>query len=138
MIMIVDTCVWIDYFNGRVTPQTKRLQTALQEEPEEVFISDIIYFEILSGFPLSHQKRFDQAKTFLDNFEVLEMENRLSAVNIIRKLRDKGITLKGFHNGLLDVIIAQTAIDSGQRILSSNASDFNKIRLVSELEIEES
>jgi predicted nucleic acid-binding protein len=135
--MIVDTCVWIDYFNGRVTAQTGKLQTALHEEPEEIFICDIIYLEILSGFPLSHQKRFEQAKSFLDSFEILELENRLSAVNIIRKLRDKGITLKGFQNGLLDVIIAQTAIDNAQNILSSNVTDFNKISMVSELIIEE-
>jgi predicted nucleic acid-binding protein len=135
--MIVDTCVWIDYFNGRDTAQTGRLRTALHEEPEEIFICDIIYLEILSGFPLSHQKRFEQAKSYLDSFEILELENRLSAVNIIRKLRDKGITLKGFQNGLLDVIIAQTAIDNSQNILSSNVTDFNKISMVSELIIEE-
>jgi hypothetical protein len=135
--MIVDTCVWIDYFNGKETVQTRRLQSALHEEPEEVFISDIIYLEILSGFPLSHQKRFEQAKAFLDSFEILELENRLSAANIIRKLRDKGVTLKGFQNGLLDVMIAQTAIDNAQTILSSNTSDFDKISLVSDLGIVE-
>jgi len=135
--MIVDTCVWIDYFNGNKTAQTDRLQAALRDESEEVFICDIIYLEILSGFRLSHQKKFEQVKSFLDSFEILELENRLSAVNIIRRLRDKGITLKGFQNGLLDVMIAQTAIDNSQNILSSNMGDFFKISTVSDLAIEE-
>lgn len=135
--MIVDTCVWIDYFNARNTAETKRLHIAIHEAPEAVFICDIIYLEILSGFPLSQQKRYEQARYFLDCFEILEMQNMQSAVQVIRKLREKGITLKGFQNGLLDVMIAQIAIDNAQKILTANTTDFKKISMVTGLVIEE-
>jgi predicted nucleic acid-binding protein len=135
--MIVDSCVWIDYFNARDTSETDRLRIALHETPEQIFTCNIIYMEILSGFPLNHQKRFEQARRILDCFEILELQDKESAVRVIRKLRDKGITLKGFQNGLLDVMIAQTAIDNAQSILTANIADFRKIGLVAELSIEE-
>jgi predicted nucleic acid-binding protein len=135
--MIVDTCVWIDYFNGRNTAEADHLRVALHKAPEQIFLCDIIYLELLSGYPLSHQKRFDQTKVFLDCFEILTMQNKAAAVHVIRKLRDKGITLKGFQNGLLDVIIAQTAVDNSQKILTANTIDFSRIGTVTGLEIEE-
>jgi predicted nucleic acid-binding protein len=65
------------------------------------------------------------------------MQNMQSAVQVIRKLREKGMTLKGFQNGLLDVMIAQIAIDNEQKILTANITDFKKISMVTGLVIEE-
>jgi predicted nucleic acid-binding protein len=129
--------VWIDFFNGRDTPETKLLRIGLHETPEQVYICDIIFLELLSGFPLGHQRKYELAKKVLECFDLLELRNRESAISVIRRLRDKGITLKGFQNGLLDVIIAQTALDNSQSILTANLADFRKIAEVTGLAMEE-
>jgi predicted nucleic acid-binding protein len=47
-MILVDTSVWIDYFNGQVTPQTNRLDDLLGNEP--LGIGDLILTEVLQGF----------------------------------------------------------------------------------------
>ncbi len=47
-MIIVDSSVWIDYFNGRETPETNKLDTLLGVEP--LAIGDLILTEVLQGF----------------------------------------------------------------------------------------
>ena len=44
-MIIADTSVWIDYFNGTVNEETNILDSAL--ESGEVAIGDLIFLEIL-------------------------------------------------------------------------------------------
>jgi hypothetical protein len=133
--MLVDTCVWIDFFNGAQTGATVVLSETLHGSPELVHICDIVYMEILLGFPLRERRRFDVVREFLDKFESLELRNRLQPAQTIRRLRDLGVTLKGFQSGLLDAIIAQTALDHEQEILTVNRRDFEKIQRVTDLKV---
>ena len=45
---MVDTSVWVDYFNGNDTRQTEMLDNSLIEGL--VVIGDVIFLEILQGF----------------------------------------------------------------------------------------
>ena len=45
---LVDASVWIDYFNGIVTPQTDRLDASLGYEV--LGLADITLCEVLQGF----------------------------------------------------------------------------------------
>jgi len=47
-MIIVDSSVWIDYFNGNHTPQTNTLDDLLGNEP--LAIGDLILAEVLQGF----------------------------------------------------------------------------------------
>ena len=47
-MILVDSSVWIDFFNGRDTRQTDLLDGLLGEE--EVLAWDLIYVEVLRGF----------------------------------------------------------------------------------------
>ena len=47
-MILVDTSVWIDYFNGRVTGETDQLFDLLGHEP--IMIGDLILTEVLQGF----------------------------------------------------------------------------------------
>jgi hypothetical protein len=47
-MVLADTSVWIDYFNGVFTWQTERLDLLLDTEP--VALGDLILTEILQGF----------------------------------------------------------------------------------------
>lgn len=47
-MIIVDSSVWIDYFNGQSTPQTDRLDQLLTTQP--IAIGNLILTEVLQGF----------------------------------------------------------------------------------------
>ena len=47
-MILVDTSVWIDYFNGTDNQYTEALDFALEEGT--VAIGDLIFLEILQGF----------------------------------------------------------------------------------------
>jgi hypothetical protein len=47
-MIVVDTSVWIDYFNGNDTPEVDRLDSLLGLVP--LAIGDLILTEVLQGF----------------------------------------------------------------------------------------
>lgn len=100
-MIIVDTSVWIDYFNGRQAPQTELLDTHLQFS--QIGIFDVILMEILQGF--KSDKDYRQAKTYLSQlpcFDILGQDNAISFAQYYRTLRTKGITIRKSN----DVMIA--------------------------------
>jgi len=64
-VILVDTSVWIDYFNGTENKETNLLDTALIDGT--VAIGDIIFLEILQGF--RNDKDFNKAKKTLGTLE---------------------------------------------------------------------
>lgn len=67
-MMIVDTSVWVDYFNGYTTDETDILDTALGTQ--EVAIGDLIVLEILRGFRLD--KDYNTAKKILSQITPIQ------------------------------------------------------------------
>ena len=51
-MILVDTSVWIDYFNGVNNPQTDLLDASIVQG--SVAIGDLIFLEILQGLSLIH------------------------------------------------------------------------------------
>ena len=47
-MIIVDTSVWVDYFNGKLSEETDSLDTMLGNQ--EILLGDLILTEILQGF----------------------------------------------------------------------------------------
>ena len=47
-MLVVDTSVWVDYFNGVENPQTDFLHSILDANP--ILIGDLILTEVLQGF----------------------------------------------------------------------------------------
>jgi len=105
-MIIVDTSVWIDYFNGIINKETDYLDIALDKE--EVVIGDLILLEILQGFRVD--KDYEQAKNMLLPLEQYEMFGTSmveKCANNYRSLRKKGITIRK----TADVIIATFCIE---------------------------
>ncbi len=102
---IVDSSVWIDYFNGKVTPHTDTLDRALGQR--ELAVGDIILTEVLQGF--RHDKDFVQAQHALLCLPVLEMggvDMALRSAANYRYLRKQGLTVRK----TIDCIIATFVI----------------------------
>ena len=59
-MVLADTSVWIDYFNGVSNWQTERLDLLLDTEP--IALGDLILAEVLQGFRKDTDFRKAQAK----------------------------------------------------------------------------
>ena len=92
-MIFVDSSVWIDYFNGRGTPKTNWLDSALGNE--QIIVGDLILAEVLQGFQSDND--FKTARKLLLTFPFMEMVGQelaiKSALNY-RFLRKKGVTVR--------------------------------------------
>jgi len=92
-MLVVDTTVWVDYFNGQVNPETDYLDRALSEEL--ILVGDLILAETLQGF--REDEDFELAQAALAKFAQVEMLNlqlALQSAQNYRALRKKGITVR--------------------------------------------
>lgn len=114
-MILVDSSVWIDYFNGVPSPQTDRLDTLLGSQP--VLTGDLILTEVLQGF--RNDRDFNQAKTLLTSLDVIELGGQdvaIQAARNFRKLRSLGITVRK----TIDTVIATRCIESDFVLLYSD------------------
>jgi predicted nucleic acid-binding protein len=120
-LILVDTSVWIDYFNGKQTWQTNLLDEYLSDVP--IIMGDLILTEVLQGFKLD--KDFETAKSFLSALPFCQIGGYDLAVRSAenyRSLRKAGITIRK----TIDVIIATFCIVEGL-ILLHDDRDFDPI-----------
>lgn len=114
-MILVDSSVWIDYFNGASTVQAAKLDWLLGHEP--LMIGDLILTEVLQGF--GNERDFAQALSLLTSLTVIELGGQEIAVQTARNfrvLRDLGITVRK----TVDTIIATRCITSGYELLHSD------------------
>lgn len=105
-MILVDTSVWVDYFNGQNNTYTDALDRALVEGL--VLLGDVIYLEILQG--IRSDTEFQTAKKSLETLDQVELFGNhmiLKCANNYRKLRKGGVTIRR----TTDVIIATYCID---------------------------
>ena len=114
-MIVVDSSVWIDYFNGTANPQTEKLDALLGEEP--LAVGDIILTEVLQGFRADRD--FNTAKAMLLNltvFDMLGQRNAVASAENFRVLRKKGVTVRK----TVDCIIATFCIENNHGLLYSD------------------
>lgn len=104
-MILVDSSVWIDYFNGITTWQTELLDELISKVP--ILMGDLIFTEVLQGF--RSDKDFEEAK---NNLSILPFrriggyEVALQSALNYRLLRKRGITVRK----TIDVIIGTFCI----------------------------
>lgn len=112
-MILVDTSVWIDFLNQNDTAQNRGFHCLIEQEVE-IFLTGIIYTEILQG--ISSDSAVRKVKKHLKRFTVLEPRD-LSTYDysacIYRKCRKKGITIRS----IVDCINAAIAIENDLSIL---------------------
>lgn len=120
-MVLVDSSVWIDYFNGIVTWQTEILDQMLQRLP--VITGDIILTEVLQGF--RHDKDYKNAKELMSILPCMEMggcEVAVQSADNYRELRKKGVSLRK----TIDVIIGTFCIKENIPLLHDD-KDFEPL-----------
>lgn len=68
-MILVDSSVWIDYFNGTRSSQTDWLDSSLGDTP--IIIGDLILTEVLQGF--QNDRDFKIAKDLLTTISFVPM-----------------------------------------------------------------
>ncbi|MDR1445415.1 MAG: PIN domain-containing protein [Treponema sp.] len=121
--IIVDTSVWIDFFNKKnVSPETMILKKLI-ENNKQFYICPVIYQEVLQG--IRDNNLFEKIKKILLKHNMVDvdiMEATNKAIDIYRILRKKGITIRKS----IDCLIASYAI-TGRMYLLHKDSDFTEI-----------
>jgi predicted nucleic acid-binding protein len=114
-MILVDSSVWIDYFNGRETIQTSKLDELLGVE--FLGIGELILTEVLQGFRADTDYRTAKRMlTSLTVFSMLGIEIAIKSADNFRALKNQGITIRK----TVDVIIATFCIESGHSLLFSD------------------
>ena len=120
-MIVVDSSVWIDYFNGTITNETDWLDESLGIEP--IIMGDIILAEVLQGFQI--EKDFKTAKKLLLECPFMDMigqELAIKSAMNYRSLRQKGITIRK----TIDVMIGTFCIHNNFFLLH-NDRDFDPL-----------
>ena len=111
-MILVDSSVWIDYFNGTISEETDFLDSILGSEP--LGIGDLILTEVLQGFRSDTDYRKVKALLLeLTLFELLGRDRAIRAADSYRALRKKGVTIRKTN----DLIIGTYCVDESLPLL---------------------
>ena len=111
-MVLVDSSVWINYFNGNTTWQTEILDQMLLQIP--LFTGDLILTEVLQGFRKNNE--YNKAKEIMSILSCKQMvgyELAIKSAENYRKLRKNGVTVRK----TIDVIIGTFCINENIPLL---------------------
>ncbi len=114
-MILVDSSVWVDFFNGVSTPEVERLDGWLGVTP--LAIGDLILVEVMQGF--RHDRDGATARHLFRSLPLLPMldgSNAWKAADNYRRLRRRGITVRK----TIDGIIATACIEANLPLLYSD------------------
>lgn len=113
--MLVDSSVWIDFFNGIDSPQVRLLDGFLGQRP--IAIGDLMLAEVLQGFQRDRDLR--TAVEVFDSITVLDLVGREMAIKSARNFR--AIRAKGYTvRKTVDCIIATFCIERDLPLLQAD------------------
>ncbi len=111
-MILVDSSVWINYFNGISTWQTDLLDSYLSNIP--VIIGDLILVEVLQGF--KSNKDYEIAREMLSTLPFRQIGGynvAIQSAQNYRTLRKSGVTVRK----TIDVLIGTFCIMEGLPLL---------------------
>jgi predicted nucleic acid-binding protein len=114
-VILVDSSVWIDFFNGRESRETELLALLLRRRI--LLTGDLILTEVLQGF--RHERDIAAARRALLSLAYADIVGREVAIESAanyRLLRRRGVTARK----TVDVIIATFCIRNGHVLLHAD------------------
>jgi predicted nucleic acid-binding protein len=113
-VLVVDSGVWIDYFNNADHPAADELGRLLDAGEIRIVVPDLVAFEVLRGFRAEGDLR--QARRLFDSLDIeaaCTPELALIAAQHYRSLRAQGITVRSG----IDVLVASFCIERDYALL---------------------
>jgi predicted nucleic acid-binding protein len=94
-MITADSSVWIAYFNGSDSAQTRALDAALDDSANEIVMLDVVLMEVLRGF--RHDRDWRYARSLFAPLPVFTAGGEtvaLAAASMYRDLRREGVTVR--------------------------------------------
>ncbi|MDR2187219.1 MAG: PIN domain nuclease [Azonexus sp.] len=116
-MLVVDSSVWIDFFNSRPTPARFELRRLLNDGHIRLIVPDLVLFEVLRGF--RHERAMRQARLLLLSLSAETCGGEdlaLAAAEHYRHLRGRGVTVRS----AIDVMVAAFCIQHDYLLLHSD------------------
>ena len=113
-MLVVDSSVWIDFFNNADHPAVDLLQHMLDHGEVRIVVPDLVLFEVLRGFRQEHSHR--QARRLMESLSVEDTGGAalaLVAAQHYRSLRAQGLTVRSS----IDVLVASFCIENDYALL---------------------
>lgn len=131
--LVVDSSVWIDFFNKKTTSQIETIKDLIVSEVvvSRITILLTILQEVLQG--INNNKYYEVVKDNLYGFNFLVYDSYNAAVNaadLFRYLQKKGVTIRKSN----DCLIASLCIENDLSLLHKDR-DFDNIAKHTSLKI---
>ena len=113
-MLVVDSSVWIDFFNDADSPAVHVLEQLLDYGEVRLVVPDLVLFEVLCGF--RHEREHRQARLLMQTLSIESVggtELALAAAQHYRSLRAQGITVRS----AIDVLVATFCIERDYALL---------------------
>jgi predicted nucleic acid-binding protein len=113
-VLVVDSSVWIDYFNAADDPAALMLDQLLDHGEVRLVVPDLVLFEVLRGF--RHERDYRQARLLMETLSIEAVGGAymaLAAAQHYRSLRAQGITVRS----PIDVLVATFCIEHDYALL---------------------
>lgn len=123
MRVLVDTSVWVNFFNQHPSPEAETL-TRLIEDEVELVTCGVVIAEFMQGIRKENTlPELERHFRFLTYISPREPQTYLSAARLFRRLRAKGITIRS----TIDCVIARLA-EEHDVLLSAKDRDMTAIQ----------
>ena len=120
-MILVDSSVWIDFFNEADTPVSLQLVKLLKVGDATVGTADLVIFEVLRGFRQGKAVQIAQSYLLdLPTVDIGGIHNAALAAEHYRYLRSRGHTIRS----PIDVLLASYCITHKHMLLHRDA-DFD-------------
>jgi hypothetical protein len=116
-MLVVDSGVWIDFFNGAESAARSTLRRLLADADTQIVVPDLVLFEVLRGF--RHEREYLQAEALMCGLTVESTGGAalaLKAAQHYRSLREVGVTVRS----AVDVLLAAFCIDRSYALLHAD------------------
>jgi predicted nucleic acid-binding protein len=113
-VLVVDSSVWIDYFNDVDHPACDMLEELLGHGEIRIIVPDLVLFEVLRGFRSEADHR--RARRLMEGMRVeaaVDPERAVLAAQHYRSLRAHGVTVRSS----IDVLVAAFCIENDYALL---------------------
>ena len=116
MRVLVDTSVWVDFFNGHPSRQAETLAELIREEADLVTCG-LIVSEVLQGLRQSRSLSIiENHFREMDWLSPKEPDTYVEAADLFRRLRGRGLTIRS----TVDCVIANLAAHHDAVILAKD------------------
>ena len=130
-MILVDSSVWIDFFNGASNKSVDRLHALLQDSSSTLATADLVVYEVLRGFRSSRALvDAQELMSELSQVELGGLTNALQAADHYRALRAMGYSIRS----PIDVLLASYCITHGHLLLHRDA-DFDVLQTLRGLQV---